>query len=248
MSCVDSAIPSAEEFPQADAGFPAGMIAVRAAGVICPGGAATALLVAGSPVVSGEPLVFAHPVTVAPAVVRRGGAVQAGGWLPGHVRLGLLEQQLGDGVIEAVIEGAVRAGRLARPARRRLMSLELTCRFTVAMTLSPECDYRETMARLAGHLLDLPWARRWHVPTTKVFTGWRRLGWQVMEELFWQAPARSPARPRRPGRRRCGAARSCARSTGSRSTCLPPAPIAGSSGPRAPATAAARSRRHGRCW
>lgn len=188
LSCVDSAMPSAEEFPQADAGFPAGMIAVRAAGVICPGRAATALLVAGSPVASGEPLVFAHPVTVAPAVVRRSGAVQAGGWLPGHVRLGLLEQQLGDGVIEAVIEGAVRAGRLARPVRRRLMSLELTCRFTVAMTLSPECDYRETMARLAGHLLDVPWARRWHVPGTKVFTGWRRrLGWQVMEEVFWQA-------------------------------------------------------------
>ncbi len=188
LSCVDSAMPSAEEFPQADAGFPAGMIAVRAAGVICPGGDATALLVAGSPVASGEPLVFAHPVTMAPAVVRRSGAVQAGGWLPGHVRLGLLEQQLGDGVIEAVIEGAVRAGRLARPARRRLMSLELACRFTVAMTLSPECDYRETMARLAGHLLDVPWARRWHVPTAKVFTGWRRrLGWQVMEEVFWQA-------------------------------------------------------------
>ena len=79
LSCVDSAMPSADEFPQADAGFPAGMIAVRAAGVICPGGAATALLVAGSPVASGEPLVFAHPVTVAPAVVRRSGAVQAGG-------------------------------------------------------------------------------------------------------------------------------------------------------------------------
>ena len=196
MSCVDSAIPPTVEFPQADAGFPAGMIAVRAAGVICPGGAATALLVAGSAVASGEPLVFAHPVTVAPAVVRRSGAVQAGGWLPGHVRLGLLEEQLGDGVIEAVIEGAVRAGRLARPARRRLMSLELTCRFTVAMTLSPECDYRETMARLAGHLLGLPWARRWHVPTAKVFTGWRRrLGWQVMEELFWQAAGRPGPQP-----------------------------------------------------
>jgi len=169
-------------------GLPPGLIAVRAADVICPGGAATALLTAGSPVASGEPLVFTHPVTTAPAVVRRSGAVQAGGWLPGHVRLGLLEAQLGDGVIEAVIEGAVRAGRLARPVRRRLMSLELTCRFTVAMTLSPECGYRETMARLAGHLLDVPWARRWHVPGSKVVTGWRRLlGWQVMEEVFWQA-------------------------------------------------------------
>ena len=40
------------------------------------------------------------------AVVRRGGAVQAGGWLPGHVRLGLLEAQLGHGMIEAVIDSA----------------------------------------------------------------------------------------------------------------------------------------------
>ena len=62
LSCVDSAIPLVVEFPQADAGFPAGMIAVRAADVICPGGAATALLVAGSPVAAGEPLVFTHPV------------------------------------------------------------------------------------------------------------------------------------------------------------------------------------------
>src|SRR5258708_6380970 len=169
-------------------GLAGGVIGVRAADVICPGGAATALLAAGSPVASGEPLVLTHAVTAARAVVRRSGEVQAGGWLPGHVRLGLLEAQLGDGVIEAVIEGAVRAGRLARPVRRRLMSLELTCRFTVAMTLSPECGYRETMARLAGHLLDVPWARRWHVPGSKVVTGWRRLlGWQVMEEVFWQA-------------------------------------------------------------
>lgn len=198
LSCVDSAIPLAVEFPQADAGFPAGMIAVPAAGVICPGGAATALLVAGSPVAPGEPLVFAHPVLMAPAVVRRSGAVQAGGWLPDHVRLGLLEAQLGAGVIETVIEAAVRAGRLARPVRRRLMSLALTCRFTVAMTLSPECDYRETMARLAGHLAGVPWARRWHVPTSKVLTSWRRrLGWQIMEQLFWQAagPVAGPAAP-----------------------------------------------------
>jgi hypothetical protein len=55
------------------------------------------------------------------------------------------------------------------------------------MALWPECGYRETMARLAGHLLDVPWARRWHVPGTKAVTGWRRLlGWQVMEQLFWQ--------------------------------------------------------------
>lgn len=179
-------------------GLAAGMIAVRAAGVTCPGGAETALVAEGSPVMPGELLVFAHPVTTAPAVVRRSGAVQAGGWLPDHVRLGLLEEHLGDGVIGSVIEDAVRAGRLARPVRRRLMSLELTCRLTVAMTLSPECDYREAMTRLAGHLPGVPWARRWHVPTSKVFTTWRRLlGWLVMEDLFWQAagPVTDPAAP-----------------------------------------------------
>lgn len=203
LSYADSAMPPVVEFPQADAGFPAGLIAVRAADVVCPGGTTTALLAAGSPVASGEPLVFTHRVLMAPAVVRRSGAVQAGGWLPDHVRLGLLEEQLGEGVIEAVIEAAVRAGRLARPVRRRLMSLELACRFTVAMTLSPECDYRETMARLAGHLAGVPWARRWHVPTSKVFTGWRRLlGWQVMEQLFWQAAG--PAAPRGQAALWCG--------------------------------------------
>src|SRR5260370_43057 len=60
-------------------GLPPGLIAVRAADVICPGGAATALLTAGSPVASGGPLVFTHPVTTAPAGGRRTGAGQAGG-------------------------------------------------------------------------------------------------------------------------------------------------------------------------
>jgi Insertion element 4 transposase N-terminal/Transposase DDE domain len=192
-SCVDSAMSVAVEggvLPQVNTGFPAGMIAVRAADVVCPDtsdGSRTALLVAGSPVVtSGESLVFGHPVVTAPAVVRRSGAVQAGGWLPDHVRLGLLEQYLGDGVIEAVIARGVEAAQVTKPERRRVMSLELTCRFTLAMVLSPEADYAETMAALTGHLAAVPWARPWQVPTSKVFTSWRRrLGWQVLEALFW---------------------------------------------------------------
>jgi hypothetical protein len=89
LSCADSAMPPADEVgvvPQVNAGFPVGMIAVRAADVVCPGGSGgvrTALPVAGSPVVvSGERLVFGHPVVTAPAVVRRSGAVQAGGGCP----------------------------------------------------------------------------------------------------------------------------------------------------------------------
>jgi hypothetical protein len=92
------------------------MIAVRAADVVSPdasGTAGTALLVAGTAgVVSGEPLAFGHPVVTVPAVVRRSGAVQAGGWLPDHVRLGMLEEHLGDGVIEAVISCAVARGEV----------------------------------------------------------------------------------------------------------------------------------------
>jgi hypothetical protein len=54
---------------------------------------------AGWPVTSGEDLVFCHQVTVALAVVRRSGEVQADGWLPAHVILGLLEAYLPDGEI-----------------------------------------------------------------------------------------------------------------------------------------------------
>src|SRR5258708_14338466 len=67
-------------------GLPAGLIAVRAADVICPGGAATALLTAGSPVASGEPLGFTPPVTTAPAGGRPSRPVPAGGWLPRPLR------------------------------------------------------------------------------------------------------------------------------------------------------------------
>jgi hypothetical protein len=60
---------------QVAAGLPAGMIAVRAADVSCPGSAAGAgaLVVSSVPAVSGEMLVFTCPVTVAPAVVGRPG-------------------------------------------------------------------------------------------------------------------------------------------------------------------------------
>lgn len=104
------------------------------------------------------------------------------------MRLGLLEQYLGDGVIEKVIARGVEAGRLHRPQRRRVMSLELTCRFTLAMVLLPDTDHAETMARLVGHLSRVPWARHWRVPTSKVVTLWRRrLGEAVMQELFLHA-------------------------------------------------------------
>jgi hypothetical protein len=171
------------------AGLPAGMIAVRAADVACPGGAAGAgaLVASSAPVASGEALVFTCPVTVAPAVIGRDGAVKAGGWLPDHVRLGELERHVGEGVIEDLVAAGIAAGRMPAPQRQRLMSLELTIRMTVAMTLMPEASYTGAMRRLAGHLADVPFTRDWHVPTSGVVTEWRgKVPPTVMQELFWR--------------------------------------------------------------
>jgi hypothetical protein len=44
------------------------------------------------------------------------------------------------------------------------------------------------LARLAGLLADVSFAREWHVPTGKVITDWRQpVPPDVMESLFWQA-------------------------------------------------------------
>jgi len=174
---------------QVTAGSPAGMIAVRAADVSCPGSAAGvgALVVSSAPVASGEMLVFAHPVTVAPAVAGRDGVVRAGGWLPDHVRLGELERHLGEGVIEDLVAAGIAAGRMPAPQRQRLMSLALTIRMTVAMTLMPDMSYTGAMRRLVGHLADVPFDRDWHVPTSGVATEWRgKVPPAVMQELFWR--------------------------------------------------------------
>jgi hypothetical protein len=150
------------------------MVAVRPCDVAYSGpagdGGRGALLVAGERAlpVSGEPLVFLAAVACAPAVVGRDGRVRAGGWLPDHVRLGLLEHHLDAGVIEQLVVAAVAAGRVKAGQRRRVMSLELVMRFVVAMTLMPDACYREVMARLVGLLPQVPWARPWRVPGSKV--------------------------------------------------------------------------------
>ena len=146
-----------------------------------------ALAAPGTGVTTGTLVTFCHPVVSVPAVVRRDGTVLAGGWLPDFVRLGELERHIGDGVIEAIAAAAVTDGRVPAPQRRRLMSLPLVMRLTVAMTLTPDASYAEAAYRLAGHLADVPWARDWHVPTAKVFTGWRdKAGPAPAEELFWR--------------------------------------------------------------
>ena len=159
---------------------------VRAADLLVRGGKT---VTAGNAVPSaGELAVFCRPVVTAPALVRRDGSVAADGWLPDFVRLGELERHLGDGVIEEIVAAALAQGRLRKRERRRIMSYPLVIRLMIAMALTPDGSYRESLARLAGLLADIPFALEWHVPTEKVVTDWRALvPADVMEDLFWQA-------------------------------------------------------------
>jgi hypothetical protein len=89
-------------------------------------------------------------------------------------------------VIESLAAAAAGDGRLPTPQRKRLMSVPLTIRLTVAMTLMPSGT--EALRRLAGLLAEVPFAREWHAPCPKVITCWRRLvPPAVMQELFWMA-------------------------------------------------------------
>src|SRR5271166_1328707 len=169
-----------------DGGTPAGTVVLRAAGLRVRGGGT---VTAGGAVPSaGELAVFCRPVVTAPAVVRRDGTVLADAWMPDLVRLGELERHLGDGVIEAIVDAALKKGRLRKRERRRIMSYPLVIRLMIAMTLMPDGSYCESLARLAGLLADVPFALEWHVPTGKVVTGWRLLvPADVMESVFWEA-------------------------------------------------------------
>lgn len=71
----------------------AGMLAVPVVGLVdtgrgCDGGALVAASGAGPG--RAEMAAFCQPVVCAPAVLRRDGRVQAEGWLPEQVRLGIL--------------------------------------------------------------------------------------------------------------------------------------------------------------
>ena len=186
LSYLPDAIDASRTSGSPDGGTPAGTVVVRAAELLFRGGGT---VTAGGAVPSaGELAVFCRPVVTAPALVRRDGSVAADGWLPDFVRLGELERHLGDGVIEAIVNEAVAAGRLRPRQRRRLMSYPLVIRLMIAMVLMPDGSYCESLARLAGLLADIPFALEWHVPTEKVVTDWRLLvPADVMEDLFWQA-------------------------------------------------------------
>jgi hypothetical protein len=146
------------------------------------------VMAAGAAPSAGELAVFCRPVVTAPVVARRDGTVLADAWLPDLVRLGELERHLGDGVIEAIVDAALGAGRLKPRQRRRIMSYPLVIRLMLAMALMPDASYCESLARLAGLLADIPFTRDWHVPTEKVITQWRLpVPAGLMEDLFWQA-------------------------------------------------------------
>jgi hypothetical protein len=178
-------------------GPPAGMLAVPVAGLVdTSGGRGGGALIAadGAGPGRGQVAVFCQPVVCAPVVLRRDGRVQAEGWLPEQVRLGILERYLGVGLIEDLVADAELG--LAPGVRRRTMSLPLTARFVLAMTLLPEASYIEVMARLVGVLPRVPWRRRWRVPTAKVLTRWRRrLGPEVMRRLFAEVAGVIDAEP-----------------------------------------------------
>ena len=173
---------------------PAGMVAVRPADLRRPGVGGSSALVAGTGAVrAGEDLVFCHQVAVAPAVVRRGGDVQAGGWLPGHVTLGVLEACLPVGEIEELVEDFG-----CRERRQRLLSAAMAVRVLIAAALIPDGDTTEVMHRVAGLLELLPWARPWHAPGAEALT--RRLDLipaELFEALFWRVagPVASPDQP-----------------------------------------------------
>ena len=187
---MSSYLPAVDLASPVSAQLPAGMVAVRAAGVRIgsgelPGGRGAVL--AGAAVPPGTMMTFCHPVVTAPAVIR-GGAVLAGGWLPDFVRLGELERHLGEGVIEDLAAAAAADGRMPPRQRKRIMSFPLVIRLTVAMTLMPDASYAEALRRLAGLLAEVPFAREWHVPTSKVVTCWRvMVPPSVLQELFWRA-------------------------------------------------------------
>ena len=203
------------------AGLAGGVVAVRLGDLAVVDGVAGPVLVARtgdrslmSGLADGELVAWCQVTAVAPVVFDRDGRLAAEGWLPDHVRLGVLEEHLGAGVVEQVIAqtqtASQAAARAQAPAdddvapgtadadnadgpgpgngkqrRQRVMSLELVARLVLAMTLMPQASYVEALAQLVGLLPRLPWVRAWQVPSSTVITAWRRLlGVDAMKAIF----------------------------------------------------------------
>jgi Insertion element 4 transposase N-terminal/Transposase DDE domain len=167
-------------------GLAGGVLAVRVADLVWVDGVGGAdVLMPGQAraVREGDLVAWCTVVAVTPAVLDDNGRVGADGWLPDHVRLGGLEEHLGDGVVEQAV--AAFAPAPTRRERQRLMSLPLVARLVMAMTLVPNASYVEVFAQLVGVLPRLPWAQHWQLPQSTVVTSWRRrLGVAPMKALF----------------------------------------------------------------
>ncbi len=159
-----------------------GIVAVRSADLRRPGRGGVSALVtvppAGWPVTSGEELVFCHQVTVAPAVVRRSGEVQAGGWLPDHVTLGILEAHLPDGEIEELVEDFGCAEE-----RQRLLP--------AAMTVRPAAPRRQAATTGQRHM-----AAPVHAHRPSSGRPSKAAGSRAREGLRWLASGSGTSRPR----------------------------------------------------
>jgi hypothetical protein len=166
-------------------GLAGGVLAVRVADLVVVDGVDGAeLLVPGAvgSVRDGDMVAWCTVVAVTPAVLDEAGRIAARGWLPDHVRLGRLEEYLGEGVVEQVVAAAPAP---TRRERQRLMSLPLVARLVLAMTLLPNASCVEAFAQLVGVLPRLPWAPGWQLPQSTVVTAWRRrLGVAPMKALF----------------------------------------------------------------
>lgn len=179
-----------------DVGASVGVVALRPGQVYQPGASGAWLAGATGPVTAGEPMVFYRPVAAVPVRRRRNGAVLAAGWLPEHVRLGVLEALLPAGLVDWLVR---QVSGVRETQRRRVMNAALVVRFVLALVLWPEADYVEVMRRLVGDLPALPWQRPWQVPSSRVISQWRtRVPATLFEQLFW-AVAGPLAGAREPG-------------------------------------------------
>jgi hypothetical protein len=175
----------------AESGLAGGVVAVRRRDLQAVQGpdGSQVLVVRGARPLPGDEVVWSTVAAVAPAVAGDHGCLAVDGWLPHPVRLGVLEQHLGAGTVGEVVAASqarpLQPGEEPRQRRQRLMSLPLVVRMLLAMTLLPNSSYVEVMAHVVGVLPRLPWARSWHVPSSTVFTEWRRLlGAQAMRQVF----------------------------------------------------------------
>jgi Insertion element 4 transposase N-terminal/Transposase DDE domain len=168
----------------AEPGVPAGMLVTPAPAVAGPSGwPGAGALVCGPPgLASGDQVVLWQPVAAGPAKVRRDGTVLVDAWLPELARLGVLEQALGPGTIEAL---CARYGLTVR--RRRLLSPAFVIRCVLAAAMMPDADWTEVQMRVAGPLAAAPLARRWHPAGPGELARCRRhMPVTVFADLFWR--------------------------------------------------------------